>query len=79
MAVTWAISGLTVWNGQYFMEQVLTANATSNILEAGKAGASSRGHLLSGSSGVSLREQPLSPQDAMVSSEAGRGEALPQQ
>ena len=39
-AVTVATTGLTVWNGQYFMEQVVTANALTNTSEAGRADAS---------------------------------------
>jgi hypothetical protein len=41
-AVTLATTGLTVWNGQYFMEQVVTANAVTNTSEGGKAGVSRR-------------------------------------
>jgi hypothetical protein len=45
-AVTLATTGLTVWNGQYFMEQVITADAVTaaalNTSEGGKAGVSRR-------------------------------------
>ena len=46
-AVTLIVSALTAWNGQYFMSQVLTANAVTaaalNTEQGGTADASSRG------------------------------------
>jgi hypothetical protein len=78
--VTYAVATLTAWNGQYFMEQVLTASAaSSNILEAGKADVSSRGRNHDAIEGPVPHEQPLSLQNAPVSPASGPGEELLQQ
>ena len=42
-AVTLIVAALTAWNGQYFMEQVLTANAVSNTSTVYTADVNSRG------------------------------------
>jgi hypothetical protein len=84
--VTWTVAALTAWNGQYFMEQVLTATAlsaaSSNILEAGKADVS-RTVLLpnapNASEGPVLREQPLFLQDVSVLTASEPAAELPQQ
>jgi hypothetical protein len=58
-AVALAVAALTLWNGQYFMEQVVSANAITavlNIREDGKADAHSRGLVPTGASGDALRE-----------------------
>jgi hypothetical protein len=81
--VTCAVAALTAWNGQYFMEQVLTATAlsaaSSNTLEAGKADVNSRGQNHDAIEGPVPREQPLSLQSALALSASEPAAELPQQ
>jgi hypothetical protein len=79
-AVAWTAAALTLWNGQYFMEQVVAANAVTAMLNreaAYKADAHNRDR--TGASGDALRGQPLSLSQQAQQTASGSAGVLPPQ